>query len=92
MDNKLTKAKEILHHYNQEHLLYFYDELSEEQKELLLNQILGIDFNKILTLYKNSFKSTKLDLNTVSPLPHIEKRQNFKRRFRTLHSYWRKHN
>ena len=89
MDNKLTKAKEILHHYNQEHLLYFYDELSEEQKELLLNQILGIDFNKILTLYKNSFKSTKLDLNTVSPLPHIE---NFKRRFRTLHSYWRKHN
>mgnify|MGYP003549615924 FL=1 len=50
MDNKLTKAKEILHHYNQEHLLYFYDELSEEQKELLLNQILGIDFNKILTL------------------------------------------
>ena len=73
MDNKLTKAKEILHHYNQEHLLYFYDELSEEQKELLLNQILGIDFNKILTLYKNSFKSTKLDLNTVSPLPHIEK-------------------
>ena len=71
--NKLTKAKEILHHYNQEHLLNFYDELSEEQKELLLNQILGIDFNKILTLYKNSFKSTKLDLNTVSPLPHIEK-------------------
>ena len=30
MEDKLNKAKEILKKYNQEHLLQFYDELSEE--------------------------------------------------------------
>ena len=44
---------EILKKYNQEHLLYFYDELSEEEKNKLINQILTIDFDKILNIYKN---------------------------------------
>ena len=39
MDTKLNQAKEILKEYNQEHLLYFYDELSSEQKDIILNQI-----------------------------------------------------
>ena len=46
MNDKLTKAKEILEEYHQEHLLYFYDELTENEKEVLLNQILKINFNK----------------------------------------------
>ena len=54
MENKLKLAKDILKKYNQEHLLYFYDELTQDEKEKLLNQILTIDFEKILTLYKNS--------------------------------------
>ena len=33
MKNKLTKAKEILKKYKQEHLLYFYDDLSDKEKE-----------------------------------------------------------
>lgn len=73
MNDKLTIAKQILHKYNQEHLLMFYDELSELQKDFLLNQILAIDFGEILTLYNNSIKNTKLDMSTVSPLPHFEK-------------------
>lgn len=73
MIDKLSKVKEILSKYNQEHLLYFYDELSDDQKETLLNQLLNIDFEEILNLYKNSIKNDKLDISTVSPLPHYEK-------------------
>ena len=73
MNDKLAEAKEILKKYDQEHLLYFYDELLDEQKEILLNQILHTNFDKILTLYKNSMQNQKLDMDTVSPLPHLEK-------------------
>ena len=42
MDNQYLKAKEILKKYNQEHLLAFYDKLTQEKKEKLINQILNI--------------------------------------------------
>lgn len=73
MINNFEKAKDILKKYDQEHLLYFYDELSEAEKEALINQILRINFKEILDLYEKSFNSEKLDMRTVSPLPHIEK-------------------
>ena len=73
MIDKLSKVKEILQKYNQEHLLYFYSELSDDEKEILLNQILNIDFDEILNLYKDSMQNEKLDISTVSPLPHLEK-------------------
>lgn len=73
MDDKLKKAKEILRKYNQEHLLYFYDELSEEEKNILINQILNIDFEKIINLYNNSKKIEDLSKVEILPLPHIEK-------------------
>ena len=47
MEDKLNIVKEILKKYNQEHLLYFYDELSEEQQNILIDQILNIDFEKM---------------------------------------------
>lgn len=74
MDTKLEKVKEILKEYNQEHLLYFYNELSDEQKKILLNQILKTRFSQILTLYKNSFSTNNFDIKEVSPLPHFEKK------------------
>ncbi|MGN1298215.1 MAG: UTP--glucose-1-phosphate uridylyltransferase [Clostridia bacterium] len=73
MSDKLTKAKEILKKYHQEHLLYFYDEISENQKEVLLDQIIKINFDEILNLYENSKQNTNLDMSKVSPLPHLEK-------------------
>ena len=73
MEDKLKTAKEILKKYNQEHLLYFYDELSEEEKHKLVNQILTINFEKILTIYKNSFSSNCNQNVKISPIPHIEK-------------------
>ncbi len=73
MNDKLKIAKEILKKYNQEHLLYFYDELSEEEKDKLINQILNINFEKIINLYNNSKKNDDLKNIQISPLPHIEK-------------------
>lgn len=73
MMDKLSKANQIIKKYNQEHLLYFYDELSQEQKDFLLNQILNTDFEQILSLYQNSLQESTLDKNTLSPLPHFEK-------------------
>ena len=54
MDNQYLKAKEILKKYNQEHLLAFYDKLTQEKKEKLINQILNINFEQINKLYENT--------------------------------------
>lgn len=73
MEEAFLKAKEILIKYNQEHLLSFYDELDDDQKNFLLNQILTINFEQILNLYKKSFEEDHLDLSSISPLPYIVK-------------------
>lgn len=74
MDN-YKKAKEILKKYNQEKLLYFYDELEDNEKQKLVNQILSLDFEQILTLYKNSYisKNFEIEKDTISPIEHVEK-------------------
>ena len=73
--NNYEKAKEIVKKYGQEKLLYFYNELDKKEKEILVKQILEIDFEEILNLYKRSYdpKSFEVDLNTVTPIPHIER-------------------
>jgi UDP-N-acetylglucosamine pyrophosphorylase len=73
MDDKLKLAKEILKKYNQEHLLNFYDEISNEEKNMLINQILNIDFEEIINLYNNSKINDNLSNIEISPLSHIEK-------------------
>ena len=73
MNPKLRLAKQILAKHNQEHLLSFYDEIDDEQKEILLNQILSINFEQINSLYKNSFIDAEVCKETISPLPHIDK-------------------
>ena len=58
MDTNLEEVKSILKKYGQEHLLNHYDELSEEKKKELLEQINDIDFELVNDLY-NSTKQTK---------------------------------
>ena len=73
MEDKLTKVKSILSKYNQEHLLRFFDEISEDEKNILLNQLLSIDFDLIIKLYENSKINKEADYDEITPLPHIEK-------------------
>lgn len=72
MKSKLDCVNRLLKKYNQEHLLQFYDKIIDiEKKEGLLNEILDIDFKKILDLYKKSMIN---NINyEVSPLEHLEK-------------------
>lgn len=72
MDNFL-KAKEILKEYNQEHLLNFYDELDDDEKKFLVNQILRIDFKQIFDLYEASKTDEVIPCNLIEPLPYFDK-------------------
>ena len=60
MEEKLLATREILKKYGQEHLLENYENLSEENKNVLLNDILTIDFGEIAELYEQ----TKLGKHT----------------------------
>ena len=71
MDDKYNKVYNYLEKYNQEHLLHFYEELDDQEKEILLNQLLRIDLDQIINIYNNSFKNS--DTYSLSPLKHYEK-------------------
>lgn len=73
MENELCKAKEILKEYNQEHLLNFYDELTEDEKKILISQINSTDFNKVNNYYNESVTATNISSDRISPIPYISK-------------------
>ncbi|MDR7856730.1 UDPGP type 1 family protein [Tissierella sp.] len=60
MKEKIQEVESIVCEYGQEHLLRYFHELADEEKESLLNQILSIDFELISSLYK---KMTNPEIN-----------------------------
>ena len=70
MDDKLNNVKEILRKYDQLHLISFYAELTEAQKSYLLNQLLNIDFEQILNLYKKSKLEVLASTEEIEPLDY----------------------
>lgn len=60
-----NEAKELLEKNNQSHLLKYFDELSEEQQEHLLEQISEIDFD-LIKLIDNA--DTVEDKGVITPL------------------------
>lgn len=85
MEDKLTRVKELLKKYNQEHLLTFFDDLSTENKELLLNQILDIDFELMSKLYEDTKKEIDIDTNSIEPISYIDKSKLSRMRFRFIY-------
>lgn len=73
MESELKKAKEILKKYNQEHLLQFYDELTNSERKYLLEQILSINFDEILCLYEKSKLDVLDSTEEIEPLPYTNK-------------------
>jgi len=73
MIKNLQVAKEILKKYNQEHLLRFYDELNDDEKEFLVNQICNIDFDQIFSLYEASKIDEVIPTKLIEPLSYKEK-------------------
>lgn len=73
MIQNFENAKMILEKYHQEHLLNFYNELNNEEKDFLINQICNIDFEQILNLYEASKLDEVIPHNLIEPLPYVVK-------------------
>lgn len=70
-----SQILEVLKKYNQEHLLNFWSELNEDQKQSLQNQLNSIDFAKVDKLYK-SLKTISIPQGEiVEPLDYFIKNE-----------------
>lgn len=68
------QAKEKLHRAGQEHVLAYYEELTKEQKELLLSQIEDTDFGVLASVkdHKGGTAKGKITPLAAMELPQIE--------------------
>ena len=74
MKNKIPEGlKKKLKEYNQEHLLLYYEKLSDTQKKELIEQIKNIDFDLMKELYESTTKPLDLSDVTVEPIEHVDK-------------------
>lgn len=73
MSEKYEEAKKLVTSYGQEHLLKFYDKLTKEDQEELLDQILSIDFDLMKKLYEDACKPLDLKDVTVEPIDYVDK-------------------
>lgn len=69
MENKYEKIKELLIKYNQEQLL----EYDIENNEILLDEILNINFDELNDLYKKAINKEEKKEYNISPIPFIDK-------------------
>ena len=73
MNNTLEEAKVILKKYNQEHLLNGFDNLDENKKDKLLEQILNVNFELINSLYANTKKQNLENNDVIEPMDYLDK-------------------
>ena len=73
MDKTLDEAKFLLKKYNQEHLLNGYENLDENKKKMLLDQIFSIDFELINSLYENTKKELNSSDDKIEPMEYLDK-------------------
>ena len=73
MVKDLEEVQRILKKYNQEHLLNGFENLDDDKKEALLNQISNIDYNLVQKLYEDVNKKLEIAENEITPIEYIEK-------------------
>ena len=81
---KLEEVKKVLKKYNQEHLLVCYEKLSEEDKKLLLDQILSIDFELMNDLYEKTKKDIDMGKDEITPIGYVDKSKLSKEEYQKL--------
>ena len=69
----LQLLNEKLKKYNQEHLLTYYNELTSNEQEKLLNQINSIDFEQMKKLYELTQNKPNVEEGEIEPLEYIDK-------------------
>lgn len=72
MHDKFEQAKKIVEKYEQQHLLNYYENLNDEKKEELLNQIFEVDFDLVNNLYKNINNTRELK-DKITPITYMDK-------------------
>ncbi len=73
MEEKLSIAKEMLAKYGQEHVLNFYQELSKEEQNKMLDEILTMDFKQLETLYQSTKTKPNFENSKIEPIPYVAK-------------------
>ena len=73
--NKYRSVVKLLKKYNQEQVLAFYNTLPKEEKELLLDQVLNIDFEKLISLYNEFQKDVSYTDAVITALEHVEEKK-----------------
>jgi UDP-N-acetylglucosamine pyrophosphorylase len=68
MYERFKEARELVKKYNQEHLLKFYHLLNQNDKDLLINEILAIDFELIQSTY-NEMRNKQVNEKTYKLRP-----------------------
>lgn len=74
---------DVLEKYNQTHLLKFYEELNNNEKEDLISQINNIDFEYILSLYSNK-DNFELENKDISNIVAVDKESINKEQYKQI--------
>ena len=70
---KQKLAEEMLIKYNQSHIIDFINQLENEKRNSLINQVLDIDFEEITKLYENVQDKKENDKCEIKPIDCIDK-------------------
>ena len=73
MDNEYSLLKAKLKEYNQEQLLNSYEELENNRKEKLINQIRQIDFEQVNNLYEKTKHKIEFGDAKIEPISYVDK-------------------
>lgn len=73
MKDKYLMVVEKLKKYGQSHLLKYYDRLSVEEKENLLQNIINTDFEQIQNLYNSIKDNNKNKEDKIEAIEYINK-------------------
>ena len=71
--DKLQDIVDILHMYNQEHIVNWLNKLDEVKQRELIEQINNIDFHQMMELYDNTKKEIELKDNKIDAVTYIDK-------------------
>lgn len=74
MESKYLIAKDKVRKYGQEHLLKYYNELNQTEKQELIQDILSIDFEQMKNLYKN-INNKKQEEAKIEQIQYINKQE-----------------
>lgn len=71
MEKNYNKAIEILKKYSQEHIIEYINNADTELKDILIKQVLEIDFEELKELYEKTFEELYVDLEELHPISGV---------------------